>query len=77
MGLIACSGVQMNSGLGGVDKFEPVSGGCDVNQAEEAFGELIVPSCAGAVDFEVSEEAFDVITFLVERPVMFDFDPAV
>jgi hypothetical protein len=38
---------------------------------------LIVASCNGSVDFEVSEEAFDVIAFRVERPVMFDFDPAV
>jgi hypothetical protein len=60
-----------------VDKFEPVSGGSDVNHAEEAFGELVVSSCDGSVDFQASEEAFDLIPFLVERPVMFDFDPAV
>ena len=63
--------------LGGVDKFEPVSGGGDVNHAEEAFGELIISSGDGAVDFQTAEEAFDVIAFLVERPVMFDLDAAV
>ena len=37
--------------LGGVDKFEPVSGGGDVDHAEEAFGELVISGCDGAVDF--------------------------
>ncbi len=63
--------------LGGVDKFEPVSGRCDVNHAEEAFGELVVSGCDGAVDFQTPEEAFDVIALPVERPVMFDLDAAV
>ena len=63
--------------LGGVDKFEPISGGGDMNHAEEAFGELVIAGCDGSVDFQTAEEAFDVIAFLVERPVMFDFDPAV
>jgi uncharacterized protein GlcG (DUF336 family) len=60
-----------------VDKFEPVSGGGDVDHAEEAFGELIISGGNGAVDFQAAEEALDVIAFLVERPVMFDLDPAV
>jgi len=63
--------------LGGVDKFEPVSGGSDVNHAEEAFGELIISGCYGAVDFQTAEEAFDVVSFSVERAVMFDLDPAI
>ena len=63
--------------LGGVDRFEPVSGGGDMDHAEEAFGELVVSGCDGAVDFQASEEAFDVIAFLVERPVMLDLDTAV
>ena len=63
--------------LGGVDKFEPVSGGGDMDHAEEAFGELVVACGDGTVDFEAAEEAFDMIAFLVERPVVFDLDPAV
>ena len=63
--------------LGGVDKFEPVSGGGDMDHAEEAFGELVVSGGDGAVDFQTAKVAFDVIAFTVERPVMFDFDPAV
>jgi hypothetical protein len=60
-----------------VDKFEPVSGRCDLNHAEEAFGELIISGGNGAVDFQAAEEAFDVVSLSVERPVMFDLDPAV
>ena len=52
--------------LGGVDKFEPASGGGDMDHAEEAFGDLVVSSGDGAVDFQATEEAFDVIAFLVE-----------
>lgn len=63
--------------LGGVDKFKPVSSGGDMYHAEEAFGELVVAGGDSAVDFEAAEEAFDMIAFLVERPVVFDLDPAV
>lgn len=56
---------------------EPVSGGGDMDHAEEAFGELVVSSGDGAVDFQATEESFDVIAFLVERSVMFDLDPAI
>jgi hypothetical protein len=63
--------------LGGVDKFEPVSGGGDLDHAEEAFGELIASGCDGAVDFQATEEAFDVVALFVEGAVMFDLDPAV
>ncbi len=37
--------------LGRVDKFEPVSGGGDMDHVEEAFGELVVAGGDGAVDF--------------------------
>lgn len=63
--------------LGGVDKFEPVSGGGDVNHTEEAFGELVVAGCDGAVNFQAAKEAFDVVSFPVERAVMLDLDAAV
>ena len=63
--------------LGGVDKFEPVSGCGDMDHAEEALGKLIVAGCDSAVDFQATEEAFDVVSLTVERPVMFDFYPAV
>ena len=48
-----------------------------MDHAEKAFGELIVSGGDSPVDFQASEEAFDVIAFLVERPVMFDFNAAV
>ena len=60
-----------------MDKFEPVSGGCDVDHAEEAFGELVVTGGDGAVDFQAAEEALDVVALPVKRPIVFDFDPAV
>jgi hypothetical protein len=60
-----------------VDKFEPVSCGGDVNHTEEAFGELVIAGGDGTIDFQTPEEAFDVVPFPVERPVMFDFYPAV
>lgn len=34
--------------LGEVDKFKPVSGGGDVDQAEEAVGELVIAGGKGA-----------------------------
>ncbi len=43
--------------LGGVDKFEPVSGGGDMDHAEEAVGELIVAGGDGTVDLEMAEHA--------------------
>ena len=70
-------GGQRDFCLGGVDKFEPVSGGGDMDHAEEAVGELIIPGGDGAVDFQAAEEAFDVVSFTVERPVMFDLDAPV
>lgn len=63
--------------LGGVDKFKPVSGCGEMDHAEEAAGQLIVSGRDGAVDFELSEHAFDAIALLVERPVIVDFHAAV
>ena len=48
-----------------------------MDHAEEAFGELVVACCDGAVDFQAAEEAFDAVSFTVERAVMFDLDAAV
>lgn len=76
-GLESGGSIQLHSParlLGGVDKFEPVPGGGDMDHAEEAFGELVVAGGDGAVDFEAAEEAFDMIAFFVERPVVFDLD---
>ena len=47
--------------LGGVDKFEPISRGGNMDHAEEGFGKQVVSGGDGAVDFQVPEEAFDVI----------------
>lgn len=63
--------------LGGVDEFEPVPGGGNMDHAHQAFGELIVPSCDSAVDFQASEHALDAFVLFVERQVMFDLSPAV
>jgi hypothetical protein len=63
--------------LGGVDKFDPISGGGNKDHTEEALGELIVPGCDSAVDFQTDKVALDIIVFLIERLVMFDLDPAI
>mgnify|MGYP007071086333 CR=1 FL=1 len=63
--------------LGGVDKFEPVSGGGEMDHSEEAIGKLVVAGGDGAVDLEVSEHALDAVALLVERPIMPDFHAAV
>ena len=60
-----------------MDKFEPVSGGGDMDHAEEAVGELVVAGGDGAVDFEMTEHALDAVLLLVERAVMFDLHPAI
>lgn len=59
--------------LGGVDKFEPVSGGGEMDHSEKAVGQLIVSGGDGAVDLELPEHALDAIALLVERPIMLDF----
>ncbi len=62
----------MSARLGGVDKFEPVSGSGEMDHPEEAVGQLIVSSGDGAVNLELSEHALDAIALLVERPIMLD-----
>lgn len=63
--------------LGGVDKFEPVSGAGEMDHSEEAVGQLVIAGGDGAVDFEMAEHAFDAIALLVERPVMLDLHASV
>ena len=63
--------------LGGVDKFEPVSGGGEMDHSEEAVGQLVVSGCDGAVDLELSKHALDAVALLVEFPIMLDFHAAV
>lgn len=58
-----------------MDKLEPVSSDGDMDHADESSA-MVVAGGDGAVDFEAAEEAFDMIAFLVERPVVFDLDPA-
>jgi len=48
-----------------------------MDHEEEAFGELVVSGCDGTVDFQTTEEALDLVAFLVERAVIFDLHPAV
>ncbi len=68
---------QVRDILGGVDKFEPVSGGGKMDHSEEAVGQLIIPGGDGAVDLELSEHALDAVALLVERPIMLDFHTAI
>ena len=63
--------------LGVVDKFEPVSGGGEMDHAKEAIGQLIVSGCDGSVDLELAEHALDPVALLVERAVMLDLHTAV
>lgn len=60
-----------------MDKFEPVSGGGEMNHAEETVGKLVVSGCDGAVDLEVAEHALDAIALPVERPIMLDLHATV
>jgi hypothetical protein len=60
-----------------VDKFEPVPSGGDMNRVAEVFGELVIACCYGGVDFQATEEAFDVDPLPVGHPVMFGLDPAI
>ena len=63
--------------LGGVDKFEPVSGGGDMDHTEEAVGKLVIARGDGAVDLQMAEHALDAVALLVERPVVFDLHTTV
>jgi uncharacterized protein GlcG (DUF336 family) len=63
--------------LGGVDKFEPVSGGGKMDHANEAVGQLIVSGGDGAIDLQVSEHALDTVALLVEDSVILNLHAAV
>jgi hypothetical protein len=58
--------------LGGVDEFEQVAGGGDLDHAEEALGELVVSGCYRAIDLEMTKHSLDTIALLVEDAVMDD-----
>jgi hypothetical protein len=58
--------------LGGVDKFEPVSGGGKMDHPKEAVGKLVVARSDGTVGLEMTEHAFNPVALLVERTVMLD-----
>jgi len=55
-----------------VDEFEQVSGGRDLDHAEEALGELVVARGESAVDLEMTEHALDAVALLVEDAVVDD-----
>ena len=63
--------------LGGVDKFEPISCGGEMDHSEEAVGQLVVSGGNGAVDLEVAEHALNAVALFVEHPVMLDLHAAV
>ena len=69
--------VRDNRALGGVDKFEPVSGGGDVDHGQEALRELVIACRDGAINFEASEEALDLVALFMEFPVVFDLHTAI
>jgi hypothetical protein len=58
--------------LGGVDEFEPISGGCDMDHAQEGFGELVIAGGDSPVDLEVAEHALDAVALFVEGAIMLD-----
>ena len=62
--------------LGGGDKFEPVSSCGDMADADEAFGEWAVWTFDGAVDFQLPTEAYNLVSFTVARPIIFDLGAA-
>jgi hypothetical protein len=68
---------HLDAVLAGVDKFEPVSGGGEVNHSEEATGKLVVAGGDSPIDLEMAEHALDAVTLFVKRPIMFDFHAAV
>jgi hypothetical protein len=60
-----------------VDKFEPVSGGGEMDHSKEAIGQLVIAGGDGTVNLEVAEHALDAVALFVERPVKLDFHAAV
>ena len=67
---------QVNA-LGDVGKFEAVSGGGEMDHAEEAVGKLVIAGGDSAVDFEMAQHALDAVALVVERSIMLDLDAAV
>ena len=65
------------SDLGRVDKSDPVSDRCDLDEAEEAGGELVVAGRDAARVLELIEEALDPIAQGVGRLVDRTLDPSV
>lgn len=60
-----------------MDKFEPVSGGGQVEHAEKALGQLVVAGGDGAVDLEMTEHALDAVALAVEALVPADHRRAI
>lgn len=58
--------------LGGVDEFEQVAGGSDLNHAKEAFGELVISGGDRAIGLEMTKHSLDTIALLVEGAVVDD-----
>ena len=58
--------------LSGVDKFEPVSAVSEMDHAEKVVGRLVMSRGNSPVDLEMTEQAFDLVTLLVELPLMLD-----
>jgi hypothetical protein len=52
-------------GHGGVDKFEPVSGCGDLDQAEEALCDLVAAGFDSAANSQATQEASDVVSLTV------------
>lgn len=57
--------------------FEPVSGGRDLEHADETGRWLVVSDSDGAVEFQATEHALNAVAVLIERPVMLDLYAAV
>jgi hypothetical protein len=56
--------------LGCVDKFDPVSGCCEIQHAEKGFGELIVACRNGAVDLEMADDPLDPVSLAIKSLVI-------
>ena len=55
-----------------MDKFDPVFCSGEMEHSEEAVGELVVSCGDGAVDFEMTDHALDVVALAVEALVPAD-----
>lgn len=63
---VARDGIGLPGALGGVDEFEQVAGGSDLDHAEEAFSELVVSGSDRAIGLEMNKTFADTIALLVE-----------